>query len=300
MSSFLIQIRGLDVVYNDKTVLKSINLDIAKGEIVCFVGPSGAGKSTLLRHILGEEKPLIGTVHVSSEIVRGPNRHMGFIPQNYSLFPNYTALGNVMQGLYLDRSSFVKNLGYDLLKLAGLKTAFMRNLEQEALEVLELVDMAEHAHKYPHQLSGGQKQRVAIASALVMKPAVLLMDEAFSALDPETKMSIRENLLRLKKEHNLTIIFVTHDLDGDVPALATRLVALTRHYDGGEHYGAKVAFDAVHPLKDQEVSMLERIESPISNAWISKVKKECFDPDYKQREEEFYLMHPHSIKSAVV
>jgi NitT/TauT family transport system ATP-binding protein len=291
----LITVRNLDVVYGEKTVLKSINLNIRRGEIVCFVGPSGAGKSTLLRHILGEEHPRVGAVRVDRKKVKGPNRHMGFIPQNYSLFPNYTALGNVTQGLYLDRCSFAKNLMYDFFRAVGVKTPFMKAIDEEALECLRKVQMEEHAHKFPHQLSGGQKQRVAIASALIMKPSVLLMDEAFSALDPETKMAIRENLLELKKTNDLTIIFVTHDLDGDVPALATRLVAVTRHYDGGEHTGAKIAFDSPHPHAGETLSLGERITSPQTVAWIARVKHECFDPDYRQEERAFTLEHPDAL-----
>ncbi|MBU0632509.1 ATP-binding cassette domain-containing protein [bacterium] len=293
--TFLIKVRNLDVIYGEKIVLKSINLNIRQGEIVCFVGPSGAGKSTLLRHILGEEHPRIGSVYVNRQKVKGPNRDMGFIPQSYSLFPNHTALGNVAQGLYLDRCSFGKNLMYDFLKLFKIKTPFIKAIEAEALACLEKVQMQEHAYKFPHQLSGGQQQRVAIASALSMKPSVLLMDEAFSALDPETKMSIRENLLELKRTNNLTIIFVTHDLDGDVPALSTRLIAVTRHYNGGDHTGAKIAFDSPHPLANEDLSLSERIASPQTVAWIARVKHECFDPNYKQDEQAFTLEHPDAL-----
>jgi len=295
MSDYLIKVKNLDVVYGDKTVLKSINLNIKQGEIICFVGPSGAGKSTLLRHILGEEKPFVGEIHVNNQKVLGPNRHMGFIPQNYSLFPNYTALANVTQGLYLDRCSFAKNLMYDVLKTFKLRTKFMRELDELALHNLELVNMREHANKYPHQLSGGQKQRVAIASSLVLNPSVLLMDEAFSALDPQTKMSMRKNLVELKEKHNLTIIFVTHDLDGDVPAVATRLIALTRHYENGKESGAKIAFDSEHPHKDEDLSLVEKIESPQTTQWITRVKHECFNPLHQQNENEFSLEHPDAI-----
>lgn len=295
-NDYLIEVKGLDVVYSGKTVLKSINLKIREGELVCFVGPSGAGKSSLLRHILGEETPSIGSVNVNKKRVLGPNRHMGFIAQTYSLFPNFTAIDNVTHGLYLDQCSFTKNLMYDFLKLIKIKTPFMKGLEKEALKHLRLVDMDEFANKYPYQLSGGQKQRVAIASALVLNPAVLLMDEAFSALDPETKMSIRESLLELKEKNGLTIIFVTHDLDGDVPALATRLIALTRHYDKGNHIGAKIAFDSAHPLKGKEISMKDKIKSPLSVEWIARVKEECFDPEYQQDESEFTLEHEDAVK----
>ena len=295
-NEYLIQVKDLDVVYSGKTVLKSINLKIKEGELICFVGPSGAGKSSLLRHILGEEAPVVGSIEVNKKKVLGPNRHMGFIAQTYSLFPNFTALDNVTHGLYLDKCSFVKNLMYDFFKLIKIKTPFMKSLDKEALEHLRLVDMHEFAHKYPYQLSGGQKQRVAIASALVLNPAVLLMDEAFSALDPETKMSIRESLLELKDKNGLTIIFVTHDLDGDVPALATRLIALTRHYNNGNHIGAKIAFDSAHPLKNEKITLRDKIKSPLSTEWIAQVKEECFNPDYKQDESAFTLEHEDAIR----
>ncbi len=295
MSDYIIRVNGLDVIYGDTTVLKSVNLNIKKGEIVCFVGPSGAGKSTLLRHILGEERVKVGQVTVNNSTISGPSRAMGFIAQSYSLFPNYTAIGNVTQGLYLDQFGFFKNIMYDFLKIFKIKTKMMKEIDLKALESLKLVNMHTHAYKYPHQLSGGQKQRIAIASALILNPSVILMDEAFSALDPETKMEIRKNLIELKKREDLTIIFVTHDLDGDVPALATRLVALTRHYDGGDHIGAKVAFDCEHPLNGSDISMEERIKSAKTIEWISRAKKECFDPQYRQNEEDFSLNHPDAL-----
>jgi NitT/TauT family transport system ATP-binding protein len=288
---YIIQINNLDVQYGDTVVLKSINLNIKKGEIVCFVGPSGAGKSSLLRHILGEELANNGTVKVEDKEVTGPSKTMGFIAQNYSIFPNYTALENVTQGIYLNRFNLFQNIIYNFLKVFKIKTKNIKDIEEKALECLAMVDMDKHAHKYPYQLSGGQQQRVAIASALVLKPKILLMDEAFSALDPETKMQLRKSIIQLKEKEDLTIIFVTHDLDGDVPALATRVVAVTRHYDGGDHIGAKVAFDSPHPLLNEDITLEDKIASSKSAQWIKQMKKECFEPDYKQPQKEFTLTH---------
>jgi NitT/TauT family transport system ATP-binding protein len=284
----MIEIKNLSVQYGKNKVLENVNLKIKQGELVCFVGPSGSGKSTVLRHILGEEIARTGEIYVDGELVAGPTRKMGFIAQNYSVFPNYKAIDNVTQGLYLDRFNVVQNLFYDFMKFLHIKTPTMKSIEQEALHCLSLVDMDSHAYKYPHQLSGGQKQRVAISSALILKPKVLLMDEAFSALDPETKMDIRKSLVELQKRENLTIIFVTHDLDGDVPALATRLVALTKYYDVSEHKGAKVAFDSNHPLS-RDISMEDRIASLETQQWIKRAKRDCFDADYMQPEQEFFI-----------
>jgi len=295
----IIRLRDIDVAYGEgdkqKTILHDVNLDVEENELVCLVGPSGAGKSSLLRQILGVERPIKGSVEVAGELVRGPNRDIGFIPQSYSLFPNLTALENVMQGLFLDEKSFVSNLFIDILSLFHIKTPYIKRVEQEALKYLKMVDMDSHSRKYPFELSGGQRQRVAIASALIMKPKIILMDEPFSALDPESKMSIRKALLKIQKEHGLTIIFVTHDLDGDVPALATRLIALTRYYDGGEHIGAKIAFDEAHPMHGKELSINDRMFNPQTDKWIERVKHECFSPDVQQKICEFSLHHKNAI-----
>jgi len=295
----IIRLRDIDVVYGEngsqKTILHDVNLDIKANELVCLVGPSGAGKSSLLRQILGVERPAKGSVEVAGELVRGPNRDIGFIPQSYSLFPNLTALENVMQGLFLDEKSFIENIWIDILSTLYIKTAYMKRVEQKALKYLKMVDMDSHSAKYPFELSGGQKQRVAIASALVMKPKIILMDEPFSALDPESKMSIRKALLKIQREQGLTIIFVTHDLDGDVPALATRLIALTKYYDGGEHIGAKIAFDEAHPMHGKNLTINDRMFNPQTDEWIERVKYECFSPDVRQKVWEFSLYHKNAI-----
>lgn len=292
----IVEIKNLDICYDGKnTILKDINLNISKGELVCVVGPSGAGKSTLLRQILGTEKHK-GQIKVDGKLVKGPNVHIGFIPQNYSLFPNYTALENVAHGIFLSKHNFAKNLFYDISNIFGIKTPRIKEILDEALEFLKMVNMGEHAHKYPHELSGGQQQRVAIASAIILKPKILLMDEAFSALDPETKMDIREVLIKLQKEHNLTIFFVTHDLDGDVPSLATRLIGLTKYYEGGEQIGARIAFDTVSPTINSNLPLIDKITSNESVKWINQLKHECFDANIKQKISEFILTHPDSIK----
>ncbi len=294
----LIKVRGMNVTYSEKVILHDINLDVREGELVCIVGPSGAGKSSLLRQILGVEKPISGLIHVDEDLLKGPNRHIGYVPQDYSLFPNMTAVQNIMQGVILDSTPFVQNVFYDILSFFKLHTPYMRQVREQAMEYLKMVDMEKHADKYPFELSGGQKQRVAIVAALIMKPKVILMDEAFSALDPITKMDLRKSLVKIQHEHNITVLFVTHDLNGDVPALATRLIALTRYYDGGEHIGAKIAFDEAHPLLGQEISMRDRMFHPETETWIKKADYECFQEDVRQPVSDFSLNHPDSIKSA--
>lgn len=296
MTELLIKVKDVDVVYDKKVILHNVNLNIREGEITCVVGPSGAGKSSLLRQILGVEKPEIGTIHVDGNHLKGPNRHIGYVAQDSSIFPNMTAIKNVMQGIILDSTPFLLNAFYDFIGFFGLETPYIKSVRKEAMKYLEMVNMEKHANKFPFELSGGQKQRVAIVAALIMKPKAILMDESFSALDPQTKMELRETLVKLQKEHNITIMFVTHDLTGDVPAISTRLIALTKYYEGGEHIGAKIAFDEAHPLLGQNLSMREKMFHPETEKWIKRADRECFQEHIKQHISEFSLNHPDSIK----
>lgn len=295
MKNYLISIKGMDIVYGGTTIIDNINLQISQEELVCIVGPSGAGKSSLLRQILGVEHMEKGCVQIDNEELRGPNRNIGYIPQDFSLFPNMSAVENIMQGIILDTTNVLVNSLYDILGIFHIYTPYLLKVRKEAMKYLDMVNMQVHANKFPYELSGGQKQRVAIAAALIMKPKVILMDEAFSALDPQTKMDIRKELIDLQKQHNITIIFVTHDLTGDVPALATRLIAVSRYYDGGEHIGAKIAFDEAHPCTDMDLSIEERMFHPKTDEWIKRISHECFDDTVTQRVSEFSLNHTDSI-----
>ncbi len=292
-----IEMKNVEVSYGGTVIIDEANLNISEGELVCVVGPSGAGKSSLLRQILGVEKPAKGSVSVEGEEIRGPNRNVGYVPQDYSLMPNMTVVENVMQGVILDSTPFIVNAFYDIASFVGIKnpTKYVRSVRKEAMKYLEMVDMHTHANKYPFELSGGQKQRVAIVAALIMNPKIILMDEPFSALDPHTKMDLRETLLDLQEKHGITILFVTHDLTGDVPALASRLIGLTRYYEGGEHIGAKIAFDEAHPLKGKKLSLEDRIFNPQTDEWIKRIQHECFDENVTQCVSEFSLNHPDSI-----
>ena len=191
-----IQARGVGKAYNGRTVLKALDLDMAEGELICLLGPSGCGKTTLLRIIAGFITPDSGAVVVGGRNVTGlppSQRRMGMVFQAYSLFPNMTALENVRFG---PRVSATKP------KAEQVKRA-------EAL--LDLVGLAQHRGKYPHQLSGGQQQRVALARALAVEPQVLLLDEPLSALDAKVRVQLREEIRRIQRETGVTTVLVTHD-----------------------------------------------------------------------------------------
>jgi NitT/TauT family transport system ATP-binding protein len=235
----MIRIENVHVDYgvapHRKKILSGIDLEIQAGEFVSIVGQTGCGKSTLLRLILGEEKPTRGRVLVDGEERSQPDRHCGYVPQKYSLFPDKTALANVMFG------PMVTTFRGPWAWFSPSYRRKMRAIRNEALAYLQHTGLNEaDARKYPHQLSGGMQQRVAIAQALIMKPSILLMDEAFSALDPSTRAGMQRLIKRLWRESGATIIFVTHNTREAV-CLATRVIGLAKSADGGA--GASIAID---------------------------------------------------------
>lgn len=219
---------------SSRTILRGITLDIQGGEFVSIVGQTGCGKSTLLRLILGEESPTRGRVLVDGIVRTQPDRHCGYVPQKYSLFPDKTVLDNV-------------TFGPEVTEFGPVPLSFRRyrrrreEIREEALRYLRHTGLQHSdARKYPHQLSGGMQQRVAIAQALIMKPSVLLMDEPFSALDPGTRTGMQRLIWELWRESGTTIVFVTHDTREAV-CLGSRVVALAKAPGGDE--GASVVLD---------------------------------------------------------
>ena len=187
-------------------VLGNISFQVKRRELICVIGASGCGKSTLLRILGGLESRSGGDVRMNGGTVSGPGADRGMVFQEYTLFPWLTVKKNVMFG------PRVTGHGKDAS-------------EAEALQWLEMVGLSDRANAYPHQLSGGMKQRVAIARALANYPPVLLMDEPFGALDAQTRCQMQRHLLQIWKNVDVTIVFVTHDLDEAI-LLADRIVVL--------------------------------------------------------------------------
>ncbi len=223
-----------------KTILDKLDLGIAEGEFVVLLGQTGCGKSTLLRMILGQERPAGGAVSIGGKVVSRVSAACGYVPQKYSLFPDRTVLGNLMMG--------PETSGYHILgRLKPGFRDFKRRTRMEAMRQLERMGLhATDADKYPHQLSGGMQQRVAIAQALMMNPTILLMDEAFSALDPSTRRSLQTMLREIWLEAKPTVVFVTHDT-AEALFLATRVIVLAKQGPNGQA-GAKVAMDLRLPV----------------------------------------------------
>ena len=187
-------------------VLGDISFTVKRREFICIIGASGCGKSTLLRIIGGLEASNGGTVKVNGNIVTGPGADRGMVFQEYTLFPWLTVKKNVMFGPKM------ANRGKDMA-------------EGEALQWLDMVGLGAQANAYPHQLSGGMKQRVAIARALANYPPILLMDEPFGALDAQTRCQMQKHLLQIWKNVDVTVLFVTHDLEEAI-FLADRIIVL--------------------------------------------------------------------------
>jgi NitT/TauT family transport system ATP-binding protein len=219
-----IELRGVSQSYpagnkGSKTVLSKLNLKVAAGEFVVVLGETGCGKSTLLRLILGQEFPTEGAIEVDGKPVTSIDARCGYVPQKYSLFPDRTVLGNVMYGPENAKCRFLARFRPSFFR-------YRRQLRAEAQAYLVRMGLRpQDMDKYPHQLSGGMQQRVAIAQALLMHPPVLLLDEAFSALDPSTRASLQEQLRTVWLESKPTVIFVTHNTS-EALLLGTRLILL--------------------------------------------------------------------------
>jgi NitT/TauT family transport system ATP-binding protein len=241
MPDTAIRIENVHVDYSTRSVLNGIDLEIESGAFVAVVGETGCGKSTLLRLILGEERPTRGRVLVDGIERSQPDRRCGYVPQKYSLFPDKTVLDNVTFGLEV--------IEFGVLSLfRAAHRDRMRAFREEALHYLLHTGLNESdAHKYPHQLSGGMQQRVAIAQALILKPPILLMDEAFSALDPGTRAGMQRLIKELWRESGTTIVFVTHNTREAV-CLGTRIIALAKSNSGAQ--GSSVALDLAVPHLD--------------------------------------------------
>ena len=187
-------------------VLAGVSFDVHRREFICVVGPSGCGKSTLIRLVAGLDEATGGEVLLDGKAVAGPGPDRGMVFQGYTLFPWLTVKRNVMFGLRMSGQS-------------------PRVAEGKAHEWLEMVGLDPYAEAYPHELSGGMKQRVAIARALANEPRILIMDEPFGALDAQTRAQMQSYLLQIWKNVDVTILFITHDLD-EAAYLSDRILVM--------------------------------------------------------------------------
>lgn len=191
-----------------RSILENITLDVREGEFLCIVGPSGSGKTTLLRMLASLVKPTAGEVRFRGQIVSGPSRERAIIFQDYSkaLLPWRTVAGNIA---------------------LSLEAEGIRRAEQQPIiaALLGKMGLERAADQYPGQLSGGMQQRVQIARCLAQRPKILLMDEPFGALDAMTRQALQDEILTLSREQQMTVVFITHDLEEAI-YLGDRVVVL--------------------------------------------------------------------------
>jgi NitT/TauT family transport system ATP-binding protein len=192
---------------HDVVALQDINLEIARGQLVCLLGPSGCGKSTLLNAVAGFALPSSGAIVADGQPVTGPGPARGMVFQEYALFPWMTVADNIAFGLEIKGQS-KGEIGATVDRL------------------LATLSLGEFRHRYPKDLSGGMRQRVAIARVLALDSPIMLMDEPFGALDALTRRNLQDELLRIWSELRKTIIFVTHSIEEAI-YLADRIVVMT-------------------------------------------------------------------------
>ena len=210
-SGVAVELNELTRVYGTVKALDGLTLHIEPGELVALLGPSGCGKTTALRILAGLDEATSGTVFVGGQNVSNVpanKRDMGMVFQAYSLFPHLTVLDNVAFGL----------------KMRG-KAKNERT--SRAADMLDLVGLSAHKHKYASELSGGQQQRVALARALAIQPRVLLLDEPLSALDAKVRTQLRDEIRRVQLEVGTTTLFVTHDQE-EALAVADRVGVMSQ------------------------------------------------------------------------
>jgi sulfate transport system ATP-binding protein len=206
-----IELKKVTKQFGEVAAVSNVSFSVKEGELMALLGPSGGGKTTVLRMIAGLEVPTSGDVFIRGQRVNDlsvQQRNIGFVFQNYALFKNMNVYKNVAFGLKIKK-----------WKRAAIKARIA--------ELLDLFGLAGLEKRYPHQLSGGQRQRVAIARALAPKPSVLLLDEPFGAVDAKIRQELREWLVTLHHDLNVTTIFVTHDQE-EAMEVANRIVIFSR------------------------------------------------------------------------
>ena len=248
----ILEVKNICKTYQAKNgeieALKDINFKIEEGEYVSIIGPSGCGKSTLLSIIAGLENKTSGTTYINGKI--------GYMLQKDNLLEWRTVLNNVFLGLEIQRSNTPENKKY-------------------AIELLKKYGLYEFKDKYPNQLSGGMRQRVALIRTLAIKPKILLLDEAFSALDYQTRLMVTEDIYKILKNEGITALMVTHDISEAI-AMSDKIIVLT-------HRPAKIK--AIHEI-DFEIknrTPLNCRQSPKFSKYFDMMWSELNEKETKEK-----------------
>lgn len=208
----LLRVKGISKTYQSQNgeieAISDISFSVEEGEYISIVGPSGSGKSTLLSIIAGLYAPSGGTIYINDTPVCGITQDIGYMLQNDNLLEWRTIMKNVLLGLEIRKMLTAENVRY-------------------AEELLRNYGLHEFRDKYPSQLSGGMRQRVALIRTLAVKPKILLLDEAFSALDYQTRLALTDDVYQILKKEKMTTIMVTHDIPESI-SMSDRIIVLTK------------------------------------------------------------------------
>ena len=226
--------------------LRDISFQMEEGEFVSIVGPSGCGKSTLLSLIAGLERPTAGSILVDGEAVRAPTPKAGFMPQQDQLFPWQTIWGNVTLGL-------------------AIRQGNTPEAQSRVRELLARYGLTDFSEKLPGPLSGGMRQRCALIRTLAADPKILLLDESFSALDYQTRLSVSADICRIIRQERKTALLVTHDISEAI-SMSDRVVVLSRR---------PAVIRAIHDLAPlRGLSPMERRDSEAFRGFFNLIWKE--------------------------
>lgn len=246
----IVQLNNVDLTYQapdgEIDALRGVDFGIFDGEFVSIVGPSGCGKSTLLSVIAGLEPPSAGSVYVDGDAVTAPSPKIGYMPQKDQLFSWRTIWSNVTLGLELQHQNTAERQKY-------------------VHELLTRYGLSEFAQKIPSQLSGGMRQRCALIRTLATDPRILLLDEPFSALDYQTRLSVSTDIYTIIRQERKTALLVTHDISESI-SLSDRIIVLSKRPG---------SVKAIHDLKDLAgISPMQRRDHPAFRKYFNTIWKE--------------------------
>ena len=245
-----VELKDINKTFGDYKASDHVSFGIEKGKLIGLLGPSGSGKTTILRMIAGLEQPDSGKIVIDGKVVNNipaSERGIGFVFQSYALFRYMTVYDNIAFGLKVQKAdkTYIKKRVTELIELIGLK-----GLEK----------------RYPSQLSGGQRQRVAFARALAPNPQLLLLDEPFSALDYQTRLTVCDDVRQIIRQEKKTAILVTHDLSEAI-SMADRVLVLSRR-------PATIHLDLPTIFEDQTLSPMNRRQAPEFQGYFNQIWKE--------------------------
>ncbi|MDL2292016.1 ABC transporter ATP-binding protein [Acholeplasma sp. OttesenSCG-928-E16] len=231
-----LEIINISKIYDTNEAVSNVSFDIYDGEFLSILGPSGCGKTTLLRMLIGLIQPTSGKIIKDGRDITNASpssRKMGIVFQNYALFENMSVLKNVEYSLKIKQPKEEDIDEAKKLSSNGKPTRFRIKAERNkrarkvATDLLKKLGLEEHMNKKPTALSGGQQQRVAIARTLALNPEIILFDEPMSALDVETRLSLRQELKKIQNEFKTTMIYITHDQE-EAFAMSDRIMVMEK------------------------------------------------------------------------